>query len=155
VIVALQRPAGRGRLTLDPRDPHAAPVVRYHHLRRDEDRRRMREGLRTAVALLGSDRLSGWVDTRSWDRSVFDDDHLLDAWMNDHLGTAVHLSGTAPMGPADRPGAVTDQHGRVHGVAGLRVVDTSVLPDVPSRGPAATAVLLGQHMANLFLGSGS
>jgi choline dehydrogenase len=155
VIVALQRPVSRGRLTLDPGDPHANPLVRYHHLSRGEDRRWMREGVRTAVTLLASDRLSGWVDTRSWERSVFDRDHLLDAWMHDHLGTAVHLAGTAPMGSADRPGTVTDQHGRVHGVSGLRVVDTSVLPDVPTRGPAATAMLLGQHMAELFLRSGS
>ncbi|HEY4616016.1 MAG TPA: GMC oxidoreductase, partial [Citricoccus sp.] len=39
-----------------------------------------------------------------------------------------------------------------HGVESLRIVDTSVLPDVPSRGPAATAVLLGTHLAQLMAG---
>lgn len=36
------------------------------------------------------------------------------------------------MGPADDPDAVVDQYGRVHGVTGLRVADTSILPFAPS-----------------------
>ena len=41
---------------------------------------------------------------------------------------------------------------RVHGVAGLRVVDTSVIPTVPRRGPAATALMLGERAADLIRG---
>jgi len=52
------------------------------------------------------------------------------------------------MGPADDPATVVDQYGRVHGVTGLRVADTSILPDAPSRGPAATAVLIGGLVAH-------
>ncbi|MFC7401832.1 mycofactocin system GMC family oxidoreductase MftG [Citricoccus sp. GCM10030269] len=151
VIVALQRPVSRGRLYLNDADPSSSPIVEYHHLSQDEDRRRMREGLRTAVELLVSDELAEWVDPESWDRTVFDRDRDLNAWMVENLGTAVHMAGTAPMGPDQRPGTVTDHHGRVHGVEGLRVVDTSILPEVPSRGPAATAVLLGEHLGGLFI----
>ncbi|QCU78895.1 mycofactocin system GMC family oxidoreductase MftG [Citricoccus sp. SGAir0253] len=147
VIVALQRPEGRGTLALDPADPQRPPRVRYRHLCAAEDRRRMREGVRTAADLLSSTALADWVDAAAWDRRVFDDDRGLDEWMTAHLGTAVHLAGTAPMGPGNRPGTVTDQWGRVHGVDRLRVVDTAILPDVPSRGPAATAVLLGELIA--------
>ena len=49
------------------------------------------------------------------------------------------------MGPDTDPLAVVDQYCRVRGVEGLRVVDTSVLPTAPSRGPAATAVLIGER----------
>ena len=68
------------------------------------------------------------------------------------MATAIHLAGTARMGPDSDPGAVVDQRLRVRGVAGLRVVDTSVLPRVTSRGPAATAVLVGERAAELVLG---
>jgi choline dehydrogenase-like flavoprotein len=54
------------------------------------------------------------------------------------------------MGPDGDPGAVVDQELQVRGVAGLRVVDTSVLPTAPSRGAAATAVLLGERAAELM-----
>jgi choline dehydrogenase-like flavoprotein len=52
------------------------------------------------------------------------------------------------MGPADNPETVVDQYGRVHGIAGLRVADTSILPEAPLRGPAATAVLIGERVAH-------
>jgi choline dehydrogenase-like flavoprotein len=57
------------------------------------------------------------------------------------------------MGPDGDPGAVVDRHLRVRGVDGLRVVDTSVLPRVTSRGPAATAVMLGERAAELMAGA--
>ena len=55
------------------------------------------------------------------------------------------------MGPDGDAGAVVDQELRVRGVDGLRVVDTSVLPRVTSRGPAATAVMLGERAAELMV----
>jgi choline dehydrogenase len=51
------------------------------------------------------------------------------------------------MGPADDPRVAVDPHGRVHGIRGLRVADTSILPAAPPRGPAATAVLIGELIA--------
>ena len=81
---------------------------------------------------------------------VLDGDRELDAWVRAHLTTAIHLAGTARMGPDTDHGAVVDQRLRVRGVAGLRVVDTSVMPRVPSRGPAATAVMLGERAAELM-----
>jgi choline dehydrogenase-like flavoprotein len=54
------------------------------------------------------------------------------------------------MGPDGDPGAVVDQQLRVRAVAGLRVVDTSVMPRVTSRGPAATAVMIGERAAELM-----
>jgi choline dehydrogenase-like flavoprotein len=52
------------------------------------------------------------------------------------------------MGPEGGADAVVDQYGRVHGIRGLRVADTSILPDAPQRGPAATAVLIGEVIAD-------
>ena len=77
-------------------------------------------------------------------------DAALDDWIRHRVTTAVHLCGTARMGPDGDPDAVVDRELRVCGVEGLRVVDTSVLPTTPSRGPAATAVLLGELAADLM-----
>ncbi|MGO2112620.1 MAG: GMC oxidoreductase, partial [Pseudoclavibacter sp.] len=81
------------------------------------------------------------------DERTSDDDAALDAWIREHLGTALHLSGTARMGRDADPGAVTDSSGRVRGVERLRVADTSILPTAPTRGTAATAVFLGEFLA--------
>jgi choline dehydrogenase-like flavoprotein len=73
-----------------------------------------------------------------------------DEWLNANITTAIHLCSSAPMGPDADVMAVVDQQCRVRGVERLRVVDTSVLPTAPSRGPACTAVLIGERAAAFF-----
>ncbi|TQK18577.1 choline dehydrogenase-like flavoprotein [Microbacterium sp. SLBN-154] len=136
LIVGLQCPAGRGSLALQAPDPAAPPRIEYRYLADVDDRRRLRAGIREAAALV---RDMGGRLTELNESDL--DDETLDAWMLSHLGTAIHMCGTAPMGP------VVDGAGRVHGLAGLRVADTSILPVVPTRGPAASAVLVGEVIA--------
>lgn len=151
LIVALQQPAGRGTIRLTSADPADGPRIDYRYLEETADRERMREGLRVAVGLLRSDAFEPLFGRLTeLDDATLEDDELLDAWARSHLGTAIHLCGSAPMGPAGSPGAVVDGYGRVHGVPGLRVADTSILPTVPSRGPAATAVLIGERVAEFI-----
>jgi choline dehydrogenase len=61
--------------------------------------------------------------------------------------TSQHLCGSAPMGRAQDPTAVVDHRCRVHGIDGLWVIDGSVLPTVPSRGPHASIAMLGHRAA--------
>lgn len=141
LLVGLQTPVGRGSITLANADPAAPLRIEYRYLEEEADRSRLRDGVREAVALLRSDAMAdafgGFIELGDPDL----DDDALDAWIRAHLGTAIHMCGTAPMG------SVVDGAGRVHGVEGLRVADTSILPHVPSRGPAASAVLVGEVIA--------
>jgi choline dehydrogenase-like flavoprotein len=151
--LALLQEESRGRLALGA-DPDAPPRLEYRYLSAEADRRGMRVAVRLAAELLRTPPLAGLVAARSGPADdVLSDDRALDGWIRRHISTAIHLSGTARMGPEGDPGAVVDQHLRVRGVDGLRVVDTSVLPRVPSRGTAATAVLLGERAAELILGT--
>ena len=52
-------------------------------------------------------------------------------------------------------GPVVDWQGRVHGVEGLRVADTSILPSVPSRGTFNTAVFIGEFIAHQMMQAGA
>jgi choline dehydrogenase len=151
VGVGLQQEDSRGRLSLDDGDPRRQPRLVYGYLTEESDRRRLREGVRLAAGLLRTRALAPLVAGRTdLDDDVLDGDRALDGWIRSHLGTAIHLAGSARMGPPSDPGAVVDQELRVRGVSGLRIVDTSVLPGVPSRGPAATAVMLGERAAELM-----
>ena len=60
--------------------------------------------------------------------SDLESDDALDNWMMREATTGQHISATCKMGPSDDPMAVVDQHGRVHGLEGLRVVDASIMP---------------------------
>jgi choline dehydrogenase len=149
--IGLQRPHSRGRLSLADGDPTGQPRLAYGYLAEAADRRALRQGVRLAADLLRAPSLAPLVAGRTGlPDDVLDDDRELDDWIRAHLTTAIHLSGTARMGPPSDPGAVVDQELRVRGVSGLRVVDTSVLPRVPTRGPAATAVMVGERAAELM-----
>ncbi len=151
LAAGLYREESRGRLTLASADPAAAPRVEHRYLATATDRRRLREAVRLAVALLRTRTLAPLVAARPDPADdVLADDAALDGWIRAHVATAQHLAGSARMGPDDDPGAVVDQHLRVRGVEGLRVADTSVLPEVPMRGPAASAVMVGERAAELM-----
>jgi predicted dehydrogenase (TIGR03970 family) len=152
VGIGLMREESRGQLALGE-DALGPPRLDYRYLSEEADRRRLRDGVRLAADLLRTAALAPLVAERTGlPDAVLADDRDLDRWVRQHLTTAVHLSGTARMGPDSDPGAVVDQELRVRGVEGLRVVDTSVFPVVTSRGPAATAVMVGERAAELMTG---
>jgi choline dehydrogenase len=131
----------------NPRDP---PTINYHSLESSIDGARLREAAEIGTSIIDSAAMRGLGLQRTSPATTAD----LDAWIVDNITTAVHLCSSAPMGPDTDPMAVVDQYCRVRGVEGLRVVDTSVLPTAPSRGPAATAVLIGERASAFFdLGS--
>ncbi|QFG20131.1 mycofactocin system GMC family oxidoreductase MftG [Actinomadura sp. WMMB 499] len=140
-LASVQAPVRSGNLRTVSPDPDVPPRIDYGYLRTGADRRRMREAVRATVALVTSGAF-GEVCAGPVEPVPVDDDRVLDAWIRARLGTSQHTCGTVPMG------AAVDARGRVHGVRGLRVADTSILPTAPLRGPAATAVLIGEAVAD-------
>lgn len=136
LIVGLQRPEARGRLSLASADPGVPPRLEYRYLEPEADRKRLLDAVRHGLEVLRTPPMRELV------ASVGVPDDVDGAWLRANLQTAFHLSGTAPIG------AVTDEYGRVHGVEGLRVADTALIPAPMRRGPAATAVLIGERIAS-------
>lgn len=151
-LASVQTPRRSGRLRTVSADPDAPPRVDYGYLETAADRGRLREAVRTTAALVCSGAF-GEVSSglAGVDAATLDDDDALDRWIRARLGTSQHTCGTVPMGRADGPSSAVDAYGRVHGVSGLRVADTSILPTAPLRGPAATAVLIGELMSRALL----
>ncbi len=145
----LQRGESRGEIRLTSADPRAKPDIFYNYLESEADRRRLREAFRLSAGIiasepyraLGADRIAPGDD-------VLENDAALDRHLLQHVGTAVHMASTCRMGPSQAT-AVVDQHLRVHGVDGLRVADSSIMPTVVRRCPAATAVMIGERAAAL------
>ncbi|MDJ0392801.1 mycofactocin system GMC family oxidoreductase MftG [Rhodococcus sp. G-MC3] len=134
--VGLMRPNSRGEIVLRSSDPLESPMVRYRYLESASDRAALRYGLDIVSELFASSPL---CDARAVDVTV---DPL-----SMHLGTSLHLSGSASMGEGD---SVLDDRCRVRGIDGLVVADTSAFPVVPSRGPHATAIMLAERVSDLI-----
>ena len=66
--------------------------------------------------------------------------------------TAFHLMGTCRMGPASDPSTVVDDTLSVHGMEGLRVVDASVMPTMPSANTNASTLMIAEKAADMILG---
>lgn len=149
LIVGLQRPRSRGTVVPASAHPLSSPAISYRFLEDPLDRAALRHGVRLAAGLLSAPAFAELVDRLvELDDQTLESDELLDDWIGRRLGSAAHICGTAPMGPETDPLAVVDGAGRVRGIAGLRVGDTSLLPIVPSRGPAAAAMAVGALIAD-------
>lgn len=149
VLISAMNPEATGRLRLVSAEPDVPMTIEYGYLTTAKGRAALRAGVRTALALVMSAAFAGaTAGPPDLDPRTAADDTALDAWIRGRLGTSLHTCGTAPMGSPDDPASVVDQFGRVHGVEGLRVADTSILPAVPRRGPANTAVLIGEIVAD-------
>ena len=150
INIILMRGQSRGELELLSDDPLASPRLLYHYLEEPEDVRRLREGLRLATRLVESEPYRELGARRTiLDDETLGSDPLLDEFMRANVTTSIHMASTCRMGPRPED-SVVDSTCRVHGVANLRVVDTSIMPTVVRRCPAATAVMIGERASAFF-----
>jgi choline dehydrogenase len=152
VIMSVMQAESRGAVTLRSADPNAAPVLKWNLLSTQKDKESFREASRMLWEIYTSKAMKS-IDPSliGFDKKMISDDAAIDGYIWNKLVTG-HPSGTCRMGPASDTTAVVDQELKVHGVQGLRVADTSVFPAMPSRGPNATAIMLGERLADLLLG---
>jgi choline dehydrogenase-like flavoprotein len=78
-------------------------------------------------------------------------DEDLEAWARGDGQTLYHMVGTAKMGPGSDRNAVVDDRLRVHGIAGLRVADASIMPTLVSGNTNAAAIMIGEKAADMIL----
>ena len=136
-LVSLLTPRSRGRITLRAGTGPAEPVVDCHYLDNPQDSEALRQGVNLVHEVLADPELATWVDRAPGPVT----NGQWEGFLSERLGTSYHTTSTVPAG---KPGVgAVDGEGRVYGVEGLVVVDVSILPDGPTRGPAYTAMALG------------
>ena len=142
------RPSSRGRVEIASPDPLAAPAMHANYLATELDRRCAVAGVKLARRIAGTRAMQGYVESeyRPGPAARSDDDLL--EFCRNHGATIFHPVGTCAMG-ADAL-AVVDARLRVHGVAGLRVVDCSVMPTIPSGNTAAPVVMVAEKASDLI-----
>ena len=150
---SLYKPVGAGEVRLASADPYVHPELDYRYLEDPWDQQRLREAVRLGVRLLEHHSFGGiTAGLVSPTRSDLATDETLDRWIIDALqySSTQHMAGTCKMGPESDPAAVVDQHCRVYGIEGLRVVDTSSMPDVVRVGTSGPAMMIGERAAALM-----
>jgi len=83
--------------------------------------------------------------------SLLADEQTLHAFIRANVFGVWHASGTCRMGPANDRHAVVDTQGRVHGAQGLRVVDASLMPRLPSANTNIPTIMIAEKIADTML----
>jgi choline dehydrogenase len=145
----LYAPESTGRVETIAVDPDVRPRIHYDYLRSPGDRAALREAVRRCATVLEHPAFAPLVDDAAGapDAATLEDDARLDAWIAPALQSTLHGCGTCRMGADDDPAAVTDARCWVRGVAGLRVVDLSVVPRAPTAPTNATAMAVAERVA--------
>lgn len=137
------RPSSRGWIRIRSRDPQSAPEIRPNYLATDEDRRIAVEGLRFTRRIMAARALERYRPEELKPGPAVTTDAELSRAAGD-LGTTIfHPVGTCKMGSDGA--AVVDDRLRVHGIAGLRVIDASVMPTITSGNTNAPTVMIAEQ----------
>ncbi len=143
----------RGELRVTSPDPFAMPRIEERMLSDERDLARLRDGVRRILgfanhrafaAITESMELHGWSGVGP-DAALPDD--AIDDWMRATVTDTWHLVGTCRMGAPGDSRTVVDPACRVLGVEGLRVIDGSVVPEVPRANTHFTCLMVAEKMA--------
>jgi len=150
--VGPMRSKSRGTVRLRSNDPLEAPEIKFNYMSHDDDWTEFRTAIRLTREIMAQPAIAQYIKHEIQPGSAHQDDAALDAFITEHAESAYHPCGTTRMGRADDPDAVVDPHGRVIGVGGLRVADSSVFPRITNGNLNGPSILVGEKMADHILG---
>ncbi|KAJ3620550.1 hypothetical protein MTP99_004489 [Tenebrio molitor] len=151
----LLRPRSRGWVRLQSKNPFVAPLINANYFDDPLDIKILVEGAKMAVQI-GEAQAFKQFGTRvhqipfpNCKDFQFGSDEYLECHIRTISMTIYHPVGTCKMGPAWDKEAVVDPRLKVYGVKGLRVIDASIMPTIPSGNTNAPAIMVGEKGADL------
>ncbi|MGK7866155.1 GMC family oxidoreductase [Falsiroseomonas sp. E2-1-a20] len=146
------RPESTGWVRARSTNVFEDPEINPNYLSDPMDIRVHLGGMRLLRRMLGTPELGRLLEGETLPGpKVQGDDELLD-FAKRNGSTTYHLIGTARMGPETDPSAVVSDRLLVHGMQGLRVVDASIMPAMPSANTYATTMMIAEKAADFILG---
>ena len=142
------RPRSRGSVRLASADPAHAPLIDPNYLSDPLDREMSIRGLKLTQQILAQKPLDGFILAQRLPGPEIKSDADYYNFICEHSKTSHHSAGTCRMGPD--ASAVVDIRLRFNGIAGLRVVDNSIMPTVISSNTNAAAIMIGEKAADMI-----
>jgi choline dehydrogenase len=145
LAASVVQPESRGTLRLASQDPGDAPLIDNRFLATGRDARRMLEAVRLGRAIARNPVFAPFTAGELIPGDAVTDDTLAQV-IAGNLAIYGHPTSTAPMGGPGDPWTVVDSVGAVKGVNALRVVDASIIPDIPSAAINLTVIMLAERI---------
>ena len=151
IVPGLELAESRGTLKITSADHRQQPRVDLNFLESERDRAELREAVLRSLELANDGAFSKLIGERlSPKAEEIRTPSSLDTWLTGNVRTSHHLCGTCKMGAADDGEAVVDQECRVYGIENLRVADASICPNVVRANLNATAMMIGERVADFM-----
>jgi choline dehydrogenase len=145
LAISVVLPESRGTVRLASRDPNEAPLIDSNYLATDRDARRMLEAVRLSRAIAANEVFAQFTAGEILPGDAVTDEDLPE-FIPSNLAVYGHPTSTVPMGGSNDPWGVVDALGAVKGLTNLRVVDASIMPEVPSTVTNLTTIMIAERI---------
>ncbi len=150
--VGPMRSKSRGTVTLKSADPHDKPKILFNYMSHPDDWTEMRACVRLTREIFQQPAFAPFRGREIQPGADCVTDDQIDAFIAEHVESALHPSCTCKIGRPNDPMAVVDPELRVIGVQGLRVVDSGVMPTITTGNLNAPTIMIGEKGADHILG---
>jgi choline dehydrogenase len=150
--VGPMRSKSRGWVRLASADPAARPRILFNYMSHPDDWADMRAGVRLTREIFAQPAFDRYRGRELQPGEAVRSDEQIDEFVRQKVESAYHPSCTCRMGFAEDPLAVVDPACRVIGVAGLRVIDSSIMPSITTGNLNAPTIMIGEKGADHVLG---
>ena len=144
------RSKSRGTVRLASADPRDAPKVLFNYMSHEDDWAEMRACVRLTREIFARPAFDPYRGDELAPGDAVQSDDEIDAFVRETVQSAYHPCGTCKMGTD--PMAVVDPQGRVHGMDGLRVVDSSIMPAITTGNLNAPTIMIAEKAADAIRG---
>ena len=150
--VGPMRSKSRGTVTLRSADPHEKPKILFNYMSHPDDWAEMRACVRLTREIFQQPAFAPFRGREIQPGADCVTDDQIDAFIAEHVESALHPSCTCKMGSPHDPMAVVDPELRVIGAQGLRVIDSGVMPTITTGNLNAPTIMIGEKGADHILG---
>ena len=144
-------PKSRGEISLNSSDPYDYPRILFNYLKEEEDLKQTRECIKVARKILSQPALSEHAGEEVGPGLDSQSDDELNEYIRSKADTAYHPCGTCKMGVDDM--SVVDQNLKVKEIENLRVIDASIIPEIPSANLNAPTLMIAEKGSDYILNS--
>ncbi|MBP6116393.1 MAG: choline dehydrogenase [Neisseriaceae bacterium] len=146
--VGSMRSPSRGRIKIKSLDPKAHPSLLFNYMSHEQDWEEFRAGIRLTREIMHQRALDPYRGRELAPGINFQSDDELDDFIRNKAETAYHPSCSCAMGASTDPMAVVNAYGQVHGLEGLRVVDASIMPIIPTGNLNAPTLMMAEKIVD-------
>jgi choline dehydrogenase len=150
VHIGHNKPKSRGYIKAASADPGMAPRIRFNYLEHEDDREGFRACVRLTREIINQPAMDPYREAEIQPGEHIHTDEQIDAFVRQAVESAYHPSCSCRMGTDDQ--AVVDPETKVRGIAGLRVVDSSIFPTIPNGNLNAPTIMVAERAADLIRG---